>query len=64
MEKIKNMLNKILDESNKRTKVSYKNKEKRNSFDESFGKNKMEISDNFIGSDENSIELSKKLHKG
>jgi hypothetical protein len=58
---MKNTLKNILDKSGKKTEISFKNKEKRSSFDESFGKNKMEIASTFIGGDENSIALSKKL---
>lgn len=60
---MKNTLSQILEQANKKTKVSYKNKEKRISFDESFGIKKMEIALDFIGGAGNSIALSKKLAK-
>ena len=56
---MKNMIKDILNKSEKKTAVSYKDKENRKSFDETFGKQKMEIASNFIG--DNSISLSKKL---
>ncbi|QOG03894.1 hypothetical protein [Flavobacterium sp. MDT1-60] len=56
---MKNMIKDILNKSEKKTTVSYKEKENRKSFDETFGKQKMEIASNFIG--DNSISLSKKL---
>jgi hypothetical protein len=49
----------ILDRSGKKTVVSYQGKDNRKSFDETFGKNKMEIASKIIG--DNSISLSKKL---
>jgi hypothetical protein len=49
----------ILEKSQKKSTVSYKNKENRKSFDETFGKEKMEIASKFIG--DNSVYLSKKL---
>lgn len=51
----------ILKESGKKTTVSYKNKDKRVSFDDSFGKSKMEIASSLIGSKENAIAIAKKL---
>ena len=57
-------LSQLLEKANKKTKVTYKNKEKRISFDESFGDKKMEIASNFIGSSENSLALARKLAKG
>jgi len=60
---MKNTLSQLLEQSNKKTKVSYKNKDKRTSFDESFGIKKMEIALNYIGDAENSLALSKKLAK-
>jgi hypothetical protein len=56
---MKNIIKDILNKSEKKTTVSYKDKENRKSFDETFGKQKMEIASNFIG--DNSISLSKKL---
>ncbi|MDR7208865.1 hypothetical protein [Flavobacterium piscis] len=56
---MKNIIKDILDKSGKKTVVSYKDKENRKSFDETFGKNKMEIASKIIG--DNSISLSKKL---
>ena len=56
---MKNMIKDILSKSEKKTTVSYKDKENRKSFDETFGKQKMEIASNFIG--DHSISLSKKL---
>ena len=46
--------------SKKCTVVSYKNKEKRKSFDESFGQDKMELARKVIG--DNYEELLKKLN--
>jgi len=56
---MKNILKNILDQSVKKTTVSYQDKENRKSFDETFGKTKMEIASKFIG--DNSVSLSKKL---
>jgi hypothetical protein len=56
---MKNIIKDILDKSGKKTVVSYKDKDNRQSFDETFGKNKMEIASKIIG--DNSISLSKKL---
>ncbi len=56
---MENIIKNILDKSGKKTTVSYKDKENRKSFDETFGKKKMEIASKFIGG--NSISLSKKL---
>jgi hypothetical protein len=56
---MKNIIKDILDKSEKKTAVSYKNKESRVSFDETFGKQKMEIASKIIA--DNSISLSKKL---
>ena len=56
---MKNIIKDILDKSEKKTAVSYKNKESRVSFDENFGKQKMEIASKIIA--DNSISLSKKL---
>lgn len=56
---MKNTIKNILDKSGKKTTVTYKDKESRKSFDETFGKQKMEIASQFIG--DNSISLSKKL---
>ena len=56
---MKNIIKDILDKSGKKTVVSYKNKDNRQSFDETFGKNKMEIASKIIG--DNSISFSKKL---
>jgi len=56
---MKNIIKNILDKSEKKTSISYKNKENRKSFDETFGKTKMEIASTLIG--DNSISLSKKL---
>ncbi|MBF4517491.1 hypothetical protein IRZ71_14090 [Flavobacterium sp. ANB] len=56
---MKNIIKNILDKSGKKSTVSYKDKENRKSFDETFGKEKMEIASKFIGDD--SINLSKKL---
>ncbi|TPG37801.1 hypothetical protein [Flavobacterium pectinovorum] len=58
---MKNILKDLIAKSGKKTVVSFVNKDKRNSFDESFGKEKIEIASKFIGNDENSIALSKKL---
>lgn len=54
-----NIIRNILDKSRKKTTVSYQDKENRKSFDETFGKKKMEIASKFIG--DNSVSLSKKL---
>lgn len=56
---MKNIIKDILNESGKKTTVSYKDKENRKSFDETFGKQKMEVASSLIG--DNSISLSKKL---
>jgi len=56
---MKNIIKNILDKSGKKSTVTYKNKENRKSFDETFGKEKMEIASKFIG--DNSVNLSKKL---
>lgn len=56
---MKNIIKNILNESGKKTTVSYKDKENRKSFDETFGKQKMDIASGLIG--DNSISLSKKL---
>ncbi len=56
-----NKLKNILADSNKKTVVSIENKHKRTSFDDSFGKKKMEIAAKFIGGEANSIALAKKL---
>lgn len=56
---MKNIIKDILSKSGKKTTVSYKDKDNRKSFDETFGKQKMEIASSFIG--DNSISLSKKL---
>ena len=56
---MENIIKNILNKSGKKTTVSYKDKENRKSFDETFGKKKMEIASKFIG--DNSISLSKKL---
>ncbi|MEO7975661.1 hypothetical protein [Flavobacterium sp.] len=56
---MKNIIKDILDKSGKKTVVSYKDKDNRQSFDETFGKNKMEIASKIIG--DNSISLSEKL---
>ncbi|MFH7018144.1 hypothetical protein [Flavobacterium sp. FlaQc-47] len=58
---MKDILKNLLNKSEKKTAVSFENKDKRNSLDESFGNSKMEIASKFIGIDENSIALSKKL---
>lgn len=58
---MKNILKSLLEKSGKKTVVSFTNKNKRNSLDESFGKEKIEIASKFIGNDENSIALAKKL---
>ncbi|WP_144444484.1 hypothetical protein [Flavobacterium sp. 9] len=58
---MKNILKNLIAKSGKKTVVSFENKDKRNSLDESFGKEKIEIASKFIGNDENSIALSKKL---
>ena len=56
---MKNIIQDILDKSGKKTVVTYKDKENRKSFDETFGKTKMEIASKIIG--DNSVSLSKKL---
>lgn len=56
---MENIIKDILNKSGKKTTVSYKDKENRTSFDETFGKQKMEIASKLIG--ENSVSLSKKL---
>lgn len=56
---MKNTIKNILDKSGKKSIVLYRDKENRKSFDENFGKEKMEIASKFIG--ENSVYLSKKL---
>lgn len=56
---MKNTIKNILDKSGKKSTVFYRDKENRKSFDENFGKEKMEIASKFIG--ENSVYLSKKL---
>jgi len=56
---MKNTIKNILDKSGKKTTVFYKDKESRISFDETFGKQKMEIATKLIG--DNSISLSEKL---
>ena len=56
---MENIIKDILNKSGKKTTVSYKDKENRTSFDETFGKQKMEIASKLIG--ENSLSLSKKL---
>ena len=61
---MKNNVSQLLEKANKKTKVTYKNKEKRISFDESFGNKKMEIATNLIGSSENSLALARKLANG
>jgi carbon monoxide dehydrogenase subunit G len=58
---MKSTLKEIIEKSGKNTKVSYLNKEKRVTFDESFGKSKMELARKIIG--ENSVLLSKKLSR-
>lgn len=58
---MKNTLKNILEKSGKKTVISFKDKDKRKSLDESFGKNKIEIVSKFIGSEQNSIALSRKL---
>ncbi|WP_394773259.1 hypothetical protein [Flavobacterium sp.] len=58
---MKDILKNLLEKSGKKTAVTFANKDKRNSLDESFGKNKIEIASKFIGNDENSVALSKKL---
>lgn len=58
---MKNMIKDILEKSGKKTIISYPEKENRKSFDENYGKEKMEIVSKFIG--DNSISLSKKLNK-
>ena len=59
---MKIVLKELIEKSGKKTAISYKNKEKRKSFDESYAKTKMNIIKEFIGS--NSLEVSKKLEKG
>jgi hypothetical protein len=56
---MKNTIKNILDKSGKKTTVFYKDKESRISFDETFGKQKMEIATKLIG--DNSISFSEKL---
>lgn len=56
---MKNTIKNILDKSGKKTTIFYKDKESRISFDETFGKQKMEIATKLIG--DNSISLSEKL---
>ncbi len=56
---MKNTIKTILDKSKKKTTVTYTDKENRTSFDETFGKQKMEIASKLIG--DNSITISEKL---
>ncbi|BDU23457.1 MULTISPECIES: hypothetical protein [unclassified Flavobacterium] len=56
---MKNTIKTILDKSKKKTTVTYIDKENRTSFDETFGKQKMEIASKLIG--DNSITISEKL---
>jgi len=56
---MKNTIKNILEKSGKKTTVSYKDKESRTSFDETFGKQKIEIASKLIGN--NSVSLSQKL---
>jgi hypothetical protein len=52
-------LTNILNKSGKIKVISYKNKDKRKSFDENFGKNKMEIASKVIGN--NASKIAEKL---
>lgn len=54
-------LQKILQKSGKHTSVTFKNKEKRKGFDETFTKKKMEIAEKLIGN--KSVDLAKKLQQ-
>lgn len=58
---MKDTIKDILEKSGKKITISYKEKENRKSFDENYGKEKMEIISHFIG--DNSILLSEKLNK-
>jgi hypothetical protein len=57
---MKNTLKNILEKAGKKTVVSYKNKDIRKSFDQSFEKTKMDLVSSFIGSDSNAYALEKK----
>ncbi len=58
-----NKIQHIIDKSGKKCSVSFEGKEKRKSFNEVFGKKKMDIAIDFIGNSENSVALSKILNK-
>ena len=58
---MKNTIKDILEKSGKKTIISYPEKENRKSFDEDYGKEKMEIVSKVIGG--NSVSLSRKLNK-
>jgi hypothetical protein len=55
------LLKNIIKNSAKKQSVSFKNKEKRTTFDESFGKDKIQLINKIIGSNENFIKLNEKL---
>ncbi|MCB9234816.1 MAG: hypothetical protein H6581_24395 [Bacteroidia bacterium] len=57
-EKLKN----IIEKSGKKGTVSFKGKENRTSFDESFGRKKVELVKTLIGSEENFNSLNEKLN--
>lgn len=58
---MKSLLKELIEQSGKKTTISYHNKDKRKSFDESYAKGKITIIKNFIGN--NSIKVSQKLAK-
>jgi len=56
-----NQLKSIIDRSGKKTTVSFKGKDKRTSFDETFEKSKMDLAARFIGDEKNSVAMGAKL---
>lgn len=58
---MKMTLKDLIQRSGKKREVSFKNKSKRTSLDQNFGKNKLEIATKFISSEENAIALANKL---
>ena len=59
---MKIVLKELIKKSGKKTTISYDNKNKRKSFDESYAKIKMNIIKEFIGN--KSLEVSNKLAEG
>jgi len=55
------VLKNIINSSGKKTVVSYTNKEKRTSFDQSFGKDKIDMIDTIISNSKDSKALADKL---